>query len=109
MILVPTVEWTECPRDKRDISTGQMGRVHWMAVVQKWGVPPTSLKPRRFSGPWIFSRFQSLQQSLCQKKTAQKCIHGRKVEENDRENPQTDREISGKIGNVLKRWRTKNR
>ena len=31
--------WTECPRDKRNISTRQTGHVHVMIAVQKWGCP----------------------------------------------------------------------
>ena len=33
------IDWTECLRDKRDISTGQTGHVHEMVAVQKWGCP----------------------------------------------------------------------
>ena len=33
------IDWTECPRDRRDISTEQTGHVHGMVVVQKWGCP----------------------------------------------------------------------
>ena len=33
------IDWTEGPRDKRDISTGQTGHVHGMAALQKWGCP----------------------------------------------------------------------
>ena len=33
------LDWTEFPRDRRDICTGQMGHVHGMAAVQKRGFP----------------------------------------------------------------------
>ena len=31
------IDWTECLRDKRDISRGWTGHVHGMVAVQKWG------------------------------------------------------------------------
>ena len=43
----------ECPRDRRDISTGQTGHAHRMVAVQKWGLSRRiSLCLLNFSLPW---------------------------------------------------------
>ena len=38
-LCVIPIDWTECPQDRRDISTGQTGHVHEMVAVKKWGCP----------------------------------------------------------------------